>query len=57
MIFVDNGDETISDNATGLMWQKTDDGQARDWENALEYAENLSFAEYTNWRLPNAKRT
>jgi len=37
------------------MWQKTDDGQARDWENALEYAENLSFAEYTNWRLPNAK--
>jgi len=53
--FVDNGDETISDNATGLMWQKADDGQARDWENALEYAENLSFAEYTNWRLPNAK--
>ena len=53
--FVDNGDQTISDNATGLMWQKADDGTARDWEESLDYAENLSFATYSDWRLPNAK--
>jgi len=53
--FVDNNDGTISDKATGLMWQKADDGTARDWENALLYAETLSLAEYSDWRLPNAK--
>jgi len=25
--FVNNGDGTITDNATGLMWQKADSGQ------------------------------
>ena len=53
--FVNNGDGTITDNATGLMWQQSDDGNARDWENALLYAENLTLAGYSDWRLPNAK--
>lgn len=53
--FVDNGDGTISDLATGLMWQKADDGNPRDWESALSYAENLVSAGYDDWRLPNAK--
>ena len=53
--FIDNGDGTISDNATGLMWQKADDGNSRDWESSLEYAENLELAGHTDWRLPNAK--
>ncbi len=53
--FVDNGDGTISDLATGLMWQQSDDGTLRDWENALSYAENLTLADYSDWRLPNAK--
>ena len=53
--FVDNGDGTVSDLATGLMWQKADDGIPRDWQEALEYAENLELAGYTDWRLPNAK--
>ncbi len=53
--FVDNGDGTISDMATGLMWQQSDDGTLRDWENALSYAENLTLADYSDWRLPNAK--
>jgi Protein of unknown function (DUF1566)/Secretion system C-terminal sorting domain len=52
---IDNGDRTISDNATGLMWQKADDGASRDWENALSYAGNLSLAGNNDWRLPNAK--
>jgi hypothetical protein len=54
-IFVDNGDGTISDLATGLMWQMSDDGQTRDWEEALEYTENLELANYEDWRLPNIK--
>ena len=53
--FVDNGDGTVSDNATGLLWQKTDDGEGRDWEESLAYAENLELATYSDWRLPNAK--
>ncbi|MDB4584270.1 DUF1566 domain-containing protein, partial [Draconibacterium sp.] len=53
--FVDNGNGTVSDLATGLMWQKTDDGTARDWEEALAYAENLELTGDNDWRLPNAK--
>jgi hypothetical protein len=53
--FVDNGDGTISDLATGLMWQKADDGSVRDWEESLEYAEGLDLANYSDWRLPNIK--
>jgi len=37
------------------MWQQADDGEMRDWENALSYAENLELGGYEDWRLPNAK--
>ncbi len=53
--FVDNKDGTISDLATGLMWQQADSKQGMDWKEALEYAENLKLAGFSNWRLPNAK--
>ncbi|MDX2359286.1 MAG: DUF1566 domain-containing protein [Crocinitomicaceae bacterium] len=53
--FVDNGDGTITDLATGLMWQQADDATTRDWENSLSYAEGLSLAGHDDWRLPNAK--
>ena len=53
--FVNNNNGTITDNATGLMWQQADDGVARDWQSALSYAENLTLAGYSDWRLPNAK--
>jgi arylsulfatase A-like enzyme len=53
--FIDNADGTISDIATGLMWQKADDGQGKDWQDALSYAEGLELADYSDWRLPNAK--
>ncbi|MBI9010737.1 MAG: DUF1566 domain-containing protein [Clostridiales bacterium] len=54
-LFVDNYDGTLTDAATGLMWQMADDGETRDWEEALDYAENLALAGYSDWRLPNAK--
>jgi hypothetical protein len=53
--FTDNGDGSISDSATGLMWQQADDGNTRDWQGALDYAESLSLADHEDWRLPNAK--
>lgn len=52
--FQNNGDGTVTDLATGLMWQQTDDGETRNWEDALSYAENLNLAEHDDWRLPNA---
>ena len=53
--FVDNGDGTVTDQAAGLMWMQNDSGIGYNWEDALDYAETLSFAGYDDWRLPNAK--
>ena len=53
--YIDNKDGTVTDAATGMMWQKSDSGQGMDWEQALRYAENLTLAKYNDWRLPNAK--
>jgi len=51
----DNGDGTITDSNTGLMWMKIDSGKGMTWEEALAYAENSTYAGYSDWRLPNAK--
>ena len=53
--FTDNGDGTITDNLTELVWQKTPNTQTQNWENALVYAENLALANILDWRLPNIK--
>lgn len=53
--FIDNGDGTISDLATGLMWTKADSGKPMDWEHALAWAESQRTAGHDDWRLPNAK--
>ena len=54
-IFTDNGDGTITDSATGLMWQQADNGETYDWESGLAYAESLSLGDHSDWRMPNAK--
>lgn len=62
--FTDNGDGTITDNHTGLMWEKlSSDGSIHDWaatytwHNAGTKITALNggggFAGYTDWRLPN----
>lgn len=53
--FVDNGDGTISDLATGLMWTRADSARPMNWRDALAWAENLRAAGHDDWRLPNAK--
>ncbi|MBN2852316.1 MAG: DUF1566 domain-containing protein [Clostridia bacterium] len=52
----DNGDGTVSDLATGLMWQQSDDGNRRNWEQALSYCESLTLAGYDDWFLPDIKQ-
>jgi len=58
----DNGNGTVTDSVTGLMWeQKTDDGGNRDkdetytWKDALAYCEDLLLGGHEDWRLPNIK--
>jgi len=52
---VDNENGTISDIATGMMWQQADSGEGMDWPSALGYCEALELGGYDDWRLPNAK--
>ena len=53
--FKDNGDGTVTDRATGLVWMKADSGRKMTWQEALAYAEKLKLAGHGDWRLPNAK--
>jgi len=56
--FADNGDGTINDLATGLMWQKTDSKTSMNWEEALAWAQEKNAENYlghSDWRLPNVK--
>jgi len=59
--FIDNGDGTISDLSTGLMWAKDgngpgcNNGETLGWEDAVDFAEALEFAGYDDWYLPEIK--
>jgi uncharacterized repeat protein (TIGR02543 family) len=46
-------DGTFSDPVTGLMWQLETALATYTWENALQYADDLNLAGYTDWRLPD----
>jgi len=54
----DNGDGTITDYATELMWSQDDSGSSLNWEDALAWVEDKNAENYlghSDWRLPNAK--
>jgi len=56
--FSNNGDGTIIDNATGLIWSQADSGEGMDWEDALAWVQQKNeenYLSYNDWRLPNAK--
>ncbi len=53
--FIDNGDGTITDRATELMWMQNDNEEGILWEDALSYSENMEYAGHSDWRLPDAK--
>lgn len=47
----DNGDGTVTDSSTGLMWQKTPECYTG-WSFALVYVRELSLGGHSDWRLP-----
>jgi len=64
--FKDNGNETITDLTTNLMWQQCTYGLSGancatgavltiTWEASIVYCETLSHAGFTDWRLPHIK--
>ncbi len=52
--YTDNGDGTITDSKTGLIWIKNAI-TTTSWFDALNYAEQLNYAGHDDWRLPNIK--
>ena len=53
--FIKNADGTTTDPDTGLIWQQAPLATVTNWEGALRYAEGLTFAGRSDWRLPNVK--
>lgn len=52
--YTDHGDGTVTDNITGLMWQKAQGGEIS-YEDARDGASTFQLAGYTDWRLPTIK--
>ena len=46
---------TVTDDATGLIWQQDDSRSGMNFSAALDYCESLTLAGRSDWRLPNAK--
>jgi hypothetical protein len=58
--FTDHGNDTVTDNLTGLMWTRNTNlyGGSVTWSQALSYAKKMNNGTYenfgyTDWRLPN----
>ena len=49
---MDNGDKSITDNQTGLMWISKDNGFPINWFDAVKYCEKLKLGGYFDWRMP-----
>lgn len=50
--YQDNGNQTVTDQNSGLIWMKSDDGTGRTWQGAADYCTGLVFAGQSDWRLP-----
>jgi hypothetical protein len=54
----DNGDGTVSDNLTGLLWEQKmeeNDFLLYTYQDAITYCKNLSLGENEDWRVPTRK--
>jgi serine/threonine-protein kinase len=55
--FIDNGDGTVTDRETDLVWQKEQAPERMTWPEAKLYIQRLneeSFAGHSDWRLPTS---
>ena len=50
--FMDNGDGTVTDSKTGLMWAQTDSLGDITWHDAKLYSEFIILSKYNDWRMP-----
>jgi hypothetical protein len=51
--YADNGDGTVTDNVTGLMWQKS--FAVMTYDQAVRKASSFELAGHSDWRLPSLK--
>ena len=61
--FKDNGDKTITDTKTGLMWMKEDSylysGHWANWFESIQFIKKINkdgFANQYDWQLPTVKQ-
>lgn len=50
--YTDNGDGTVTDKVTGLMWQQAVPETSYTWPQAVSYCDALTLAGHSDWRLP-----
>jgi hypothetical protein len=67
MSFTDNGNGTVTDNNSGLMWQKENGGDSYNWyvasgiydatsnPGSTNVCGSLALGDYSDWRLPSKK--
>jgi uncharacterized protein DUF1566 len=55
--FTNNGDGTITEAVAKLMWIQTVPDLKYEWEEAIQYCEDLEFAGHSDWILPSNKET
>jgi len=53
--FGDNGDGTVTDTKTGLVWAAKDVGEELNWEEAMEYCRNCRGSGHSDWRMPTLR--
>ncbi len=54
--FTDNGDGTVTDNLTGLMWARDANlAGAKNWNDAIDFCNALDHGDHSDWRLPNVR--
>jgi len=53
--YTDNVDGTVTDNQTGLIWQKNhkDECSTLTWGGAIDYCESSTTGSYSDWRVPS----
>jgi hypothetical protein len=49
---IDNGDGTVTDPRTGLMWEQAGSDTQHDHQGAMSRCHDLTLAGYSDWRLP-----
>jgi hypothetical protein len=51
--YTDNGDGTVTDNVTGLIWQQVLPSSQYTWAQAVAFCPTLNLAGRNDWRLPS----